>query len=306
MGAPVGSGVIATIVGNAIRAGGAQTSIGVAALGTAPGAVLARNVISTSGSSAYGAWGIVASSPIGIDANRINADPNAAPATCPASVWCGGISITSTTALVTNNVVFGPRGVARSAALFLQESERPTGVVVVNGNLLDGGGEAMVPGGAPTLSAAVGLRIGACDTCGLTGLVGRLRNNILVGGAGAARLAVHEEAPLRRTIHPEVFEHNALHAGKSGSGNGDVLYRAWNGMTVVNLVSMAEIAAQVPWKSPAVNNLNVDPMVDTTGHLMKGSPLIDKGTSTEAPHRDLDDEPRPRGAAMDIGADEAL
>jgi hypothetical protein len=47
------------------------------------------------------------------------------------------------------------------------------------------------------------------------------------------------------------------------------------------------------------------PLLDATWHLAATSPVIDKGTSTEAPSRDIDDESRPKGTAVDIGADEA-
>jgi hypothetical protein len=52
------------------------------------------------------------------------------------------------------------------------------------------------------------------------------------------------------------------------------------------------------------NNLSGDPKLDATWHLTAGSPAIDKGTSTDAPAKDMDGESRPKGGAVDIGADE--
>ena len=52
-------------------------------------------------------------------------------------------------------------------------------------------------------------------------------------------------------------------------------------------------------------NISDDPTLDATSHLKAGSKCIDQGTATEAPMRDIDGEKRPKGAAIDIGADEA-
>ncbi len=57
------------------------------------------------------------------------------------------------------------------------------------------------------------------------------------------------------------------------------------------------------------SNLLVDPQLDATQHLLAGSPLIDAGTRTPGPFRDIDDGPRPAAGPsgrfrLDIGADE--
>ncbi len=57
------------------------------------------------------------------------------------------------------------------------------------------------------------------------------------------------------------------------------------------------------------SNLLVDPLLDGSFHLSPGSPVIDAGTRTNAPARDIDTEPRPMAVLstryrMDIGADE--
>jgi hypothetical protein len=56
-------------------------------------------------------------------------------------------------------------------------------------------------------------------------------------------------------------------------------------------------------------NLTVDPLLDATAHLMAGSPLIDAGTRTPGPFRDVDGDARPAAGPsgrfrLDIGADE--
>ncbi len=52
-------------------------------------------------------------------------------------------------------------------------------------------------------------------------------------------------------------------------------------------------------------NLDVDP--DLAGFaLMPGSPLVDAGTCAGAPPFDIEGDPRPSGAACDIGADELV
>jgi hypothetical protein len=45
--------------------------------------------------------------------------------------------------------------------------------------------------------------------------------------------------------------------------------------------------------------------VSASYHLGSSSPCINAGTSTEAPAKDMDGESRPKGAAIDIGPDEA-
>jgi hypothetical protein len=51
-------------------------------------------------------------------------------------------------------------------------------------------------------------------------------------------------------------------------------------------------------------NLAVDPVVSRVGTLAPGSPMIDSGTCVGAPPIDFEGDPRPTGAACDIGADE--
>lgn len=59
----------------------------------------------------------------------------------------------------------------------------------------------------------------------------------------------------------------------------------------------------LPTPTPSAN-LPEDPLLDTTFRIAKASPVIGKGTSTEAPANDIDGKPRPKGA-IDIGAYQA-
>lgn len=54
----------------------------------------------------------------------------------------------------------------------------------------------------------------------------------------------------------------------------------------------------------SANNINADPMLDATFHLLPMSPCIDKGIATGAPMLDFDGNMRPLGVTFDIGADE--
>jgi hypothetical protein len=73
----------------------------------------------------------------------------------------------------------------------------------------------------------------------------------------------------------------------------------------------------LPWRGNpnfvGANIIVLDQPISVTGdyHLAGGSPAIDAGTDrtttspvVQAPSTDYDDEPRPSGAAYDIGADE--
>ncbi len=298
-GVPPGAGVAATIVSNIIRGGGAQIWSGIVAWASAAGTLVKGNDITSGSSTAFGSWAIQVQSKMTIDANRINVDQNAL-GSCTGNNWCGGINSISGTVLITNNVVFGGKG-QRSAALMLSEMETPAGTAVVNGNLFDGGGAAAT--GGASMSAAIAMRIGSCATCGLRGIVGRIRNNILLGGAGQSRFGVYEDMTPQKTIHPEVLDNNDFFF-PARAGSNDALYHLWDGSNGSSLTTLAQLAA-VPASSPPANDLNVDPLIDATFHLSKMSPVIDKGSGVEAPPRDIDNEARPRGATIDIGPDEA-
>ncbi len=301
-GAPFAAVSVATVIGNVIRSGNAQDSFGIAAWSSGVGTLVRGNEIA-GGSSPGNSWGIAVGSRMTIDANKINTDPNTVGSCSQAASFCGGIVSFSSTTTITNNVVFGNKG-PRTAGLFLQENESPAGVCIVNANTFDGAGSAGSGGAA--MSAAIALRIGTCNTCGLSGFAGRIRNNILLGGANQARYGVYEETVGGKTMRPEALDNNDFFFGAL-AGRTDVLYRLWTGAGSMDLTTLGQLAMVPVRVGPPKNNLDLDPMLDATMHLAKTppSPCIDKGTAAEAPAVDFERDPRPLGAAVDIGHDEA-
>jgi hypothetical protein len=207
----------------------------------------------------------------------------------------------SATVTFYNNLVYGANA-PNSAAVRLGEFEQPAGSVILNGNTL----VAHAPNGgtlAPTYSAALVLTIGTCTTCGFNAHVGRIRNDILVAEHGANRFGIFEDGPPGRTQQPFALENNIIHI--PGLSGNDALYRAFDGANASLLTTIAAVNAIALSSGPVGANVTGDPQLDATGHLGAGSPAMNKGTSTEAPATDMDGETRPRGSAVDIGADEA-
>jgi Protein of unknown function (DUF1565) len=295
---------VATVTNNTIRAGDAPSSYGILASTSGAGTVVRGNRIASGRSPGIGgsSWAIRVSSVMTIDANRINVDRNAVGSCMDAATWCGGIQSLSATITLTNNIVLGPQG-PRTVGLSLEQVDRPAGECIVNGNTFDGAGGSL-SNVLPGLSAAVALRIGSCGTCELGGFVGRLRNNILLGGTNQLRFGVYEEGAPQRTLHPQVLDNNDFFFSVR-PGGGDVLYHLWSGDSATDLTTLDQLNS-VPVRSGHPQaNLAADPQLDPTLHLIKGSPCIDRGTSSEAPPRDFEGDLRPQGPAVDIGHDEA-
>jgi len=279
---------VAEIRGNTVYGGEASYTRGIESTGSSPDMIIEANHV-FAGSTPLGASGssfaITINGEGTVNGNFINTDP-AEVGACPVSTfWCGGIEVVAASGPITNNVAFGMPA-PKSAAVLLWDGEIPFGDIVVNGNTLDGGG---VPSG--TLSSAI-----ACQAFrqATTSPVGRIRNNILLGGIGGTRFGMYEEATMGSFCSPEAFDNNDIHAA-------DVLYRHWDGSAFITLTTTAVING-LPW---ADANISVDPMLDSTFHLQGGSQCIDAGTLTEAPPVDFDGDPRPLGLGIDIGADEA-
>ena len=289
----------AQILGNTISAGSAKSSAGISAWTSGSGTLVENNDISAGAASTGTAFGINMGKNLAVNANRINTGTSVA--TCPASntSYCGGIASYSATGSITNNVVLGADAPI-SAGLMLMEAEVPAGTVIVNGNVFDGAGSAS-SSGVSNRSAAVVSRIGTCNNCGFNGVNGRVRNNLLLGGKAVNRFGVYEDAPAGKTTHPQVLENNLFFFVGAGT---NVLYRQYNGTTGVNHTTIAAVNGLTV--IPTVgNNITGDPLLNATWHLGAGSPAINKGTATEAPPKDMDGEARPKGTAIDIGADEA-
>ncbi len=294
--------VTVVISKNVILGGTGRSASGITAWSSAAATLIQGNDISSGSASTDGgsAWGIVSGSSMTIDANHINADPAQVGTCTSASIFCGGINSVSSSAVITNNVVLGLSS-PRSAAIYLQEAEIAGGMVVFNGNYADGAGIAMGDG---AVSAAMVTHIGTCMTCGFRGVMGKTRNNILSGGKSRNRFGVLEDAVAGRTNRPEALENNLFYFPPAAAARNDVIYRSWDGSKSTDLTTIAAVNQLT--KPAAAKNLSGDPMVDGSYHLKAGSPCIDKGTATEAPTADMDGEARPRGAAIDIGPDEAM
>jgi hypothetical protein len=299
---PARTNAIATVVGNTIRGGAGVQSVGILAWNSAAGTLVSNNDI-TGGNSTRGAsHGIQVGSTMTIDSNRINLD-RATVGTCQMQAqWCSGILSMSSSSTITNNIVFGPKA-NRTAGVVLGEFEVAAGEVVLNGNTLDGGGIGALPAGTRTESAALVVTIGTCNTCGFNGVVGHVRNNILIGGTNMDRYGVREDPSPQRTMRVDLLENNLFWFSVATGITSDVFYRsvAVNGMptdykTIVSVNMMTS--------PPATNNLHADPLLDAMWHLSPLSPAIDKGTASEAPAADFDGEARPRGTAIDMGHDE--
>jgi hypothetical protein len=297
---PAQTKATAIVVGNAIRAGAGRRSVAVVAWNTTAGTVLSNNDILAGNSTGGVSHGIEVGSTMTIDKNRINVDQANVGSCMNAQQWCSGIASESSTATITNNVVFGPKG-ARSAAVFLGEFEVPAGAVVLNGNTLNGGGVGPLSG-VRTQSAALVVSIGPCTTCGFNGVVGRVRNNIFDGGNNLDRFGVREDPAQGRTMRPELLENN-LFWFAAGNGRNDVMYRQISATGApTDHTSSAKINTLTAPASAA--NIEGDPQLDSTWHLTASSPCVDTGTASEAPPADYDGEARPLRAAIDIGADE--
>ena len=299
------SGVLshANIIANVLRSGTARRSDGLAMFAAGTATLVANNDITAGSSNGGASNGIEMFSNGTISNNRINVDANATGTCNQQTQWCAGIATNGATAIIINNVVYGPKA-QRSAGVFMTESEVPTGAVILNANYLNGGGTNAIAGGsARSQSAGVVVSIGACNTCGLKGAVGRVRNNILDGGINLDRYGVREDPAQGKTTRVEVLDSNDIWFAAQLPGRNDVLYRQMSAMGVPT--DTKSVFLLNGWNSPpTMNNLNDDPILDNTWHLDQNSPCIDVGTVTEAPGKDFDGEGRPNNGVVDIGADE--
>lgn len=230
-----------------------------------------------------------------IDKNRINVDPNTVggctPSAASALSWCGGIDSQAAKARIINNVVFGVKAM-RSAAVWLRNPEVAPASLALNGNYLDGGG-MMTASGSQSAAVAITLIFGQ------NGTVGRIRNNILVGGAGLVKFGVFEDSAVGKTCKPEKLENNDFVIDTNNNGNA--LYRTWDGALGTKLTTLPP----VNMLNGSAANFQANPGVDATFHLISAtSPCVDTGTASEAPTQDLDGEARPKGGGYDVGPDE--
>jgi hypothetical protein len=293
---------LVTLGSNLIRSGSARRSIGVYALRAAAGSKISNNDITT-GSTIMGAnTGIQIHSPVTVDRNRVNLDRVATGSCSQTSSWCAGIFVEGATTTITNNIVIAPRG-QRTAGLLLAELEQPAGTVTVANNYFDGGGSGPNNiGSARNVSSAVVLWISNNTQVTLTGVVGRIGNNILSGGINSDRYGIREDGPNGRTIHP-VFVNNNFFTFSPMFGRDDTVYREWSsgGFPIgYDSVFLLEETSGLP----AAKNSEGDSQLDSAWHLGDESPCIDTGTTTDAPMLDFEGDVRPAGQTVDIGHDE--
>jgi hypothetical protein len=293
-----GIGTAAEIRKNVIRAGQCKSAHAVVSFTNADGTSIVDNDISAGVAVAGSSFGIVVAGSsvidglILIDRNRINADKTITMGCSPISgtQWCGGIDSQAAKATITNNVIFGVMA-PKSTAVWLRNPEIAPKTVILHSNYLDGGGTANLQG---SQSSAIVLTVNN----GTNTTVGRIRNNILVGGAGNARFGAYEDSALGKTCKPEKLDNNDFWVPQLSLN--DALYRTWDGAVGLPLNMLLGVNAL----NNSSNNISADPKVDATFHLMTGSPCIDSGTSNEAPDHDMDNDTRPKNGNYDIGADE--
>lgn len=289
---------VAEIRGNEVYGGSARYSRAIDAFGSGSGTLVVDNDVyagSQVGVAQGSSFAMIVSGQITVDRNRINAVP-ALTGTCPSpQFWCGGIEAEGATAVITNNVVYGMPAPS-SAAIFFGDAEVPFGELVINGNTLDGGSSLVIPNGISTALA--------CRTNnGTNAIVGRIRNNILSGGAALNRYGMFEaDQTGGRTCVPESYENNDIWFAASPA-SVDNAHRHWTSMGTQQLFPTVTEVNMQPY---AAANLTADPQLDATWHLAAGSACIDAGTASEAPAEDFEGDVRPQGAGIDVGADEAM
>jgi hypothetical protein len=291
------------ITSNVLRAGSARRSNGITAFGAGPATVISNNDITSGNSQSGTSYGIETGSSVTIDGNRINVDPATVGTCTQSTTWCAGIASSGANVTITNNVVYGPKAF-RATAVFLIEAEVPAGAVVVNGNYLNAGGS----GGNGSItnrsqSAGLVVSIGPCNNCGLKGMVGRIRNNILDGGTNLDRFGVREDPAQGKQQTVEVLQANDIWFSTGLANRSDTLYRQIGSFgTPIDIKSLIVLNNGT---SPVASlNLNDDPAIDATWHIGAQSPCIDSGVATESPGKDFDGDGRGAGQGIDIGADE--
>jgi hypothetical protein len=283
---------IAKILGNVVKGGACPYTRAINAFDSGFGTLIQGNDIhagTCTGSGYRTTFGMIISGYVTVDSNRINADPALVGNCTSPSFWSGGIESEGATAVITNNVIYGAPTTSLRAGIFMGDGEVPLGSILINGNTISGGHAA------PQISATASAAIACRTSQGTNAFVGKIRNNILLGGQGQNRFSFYEDNQSNgRTCQPVAYENNDLF-------DVDNAHRRWlqNGTPLI-LATVADVN-MMPY---AMANIGADPMIDASWHLLSGSPCIDAGTPTEAPMLDFEGDSRPLGANVDIGADE--
>ena len=231
-----------------------------------------------------------------IERNRINFDAittTATTASCNQTNVCGGVRVGGSDARIESNAIRGAKAPS-SAAVMLAKTASGTPDIRVNGNTLEGEGTS------GTTSAAI--VITKLDGDGSV-TFGRARNNIMTPGNAANHYGVLE-ATLNNSGHQAHFEvlDNNLFLTSAGVMSA-AAYAYWDG-SMAFYIGSTQINTAQQLSSFSHNNVVGTPVFAMFPHLMATSPGIDQGTNSEAPKLDIDNESRPKGNGMDIGADE--
>ncbi len=294
---------VATVTANVLRGGTARRSDGISAFGAGPGTVVANNDITAGNSTGGLSNGIETNSVMLITGNRINVDSATVGLCSQTNLWCAGIASYSGTLTITNNVIYGPKGF-RTTAVFLSELEAPAGDIVINSNYLNGGGSGGNSSGTTrNESAGVVVSIGQCNNCGLKGVIGRVRNNILDGGINLNRYGAREDPTQNKTAQLAHLDANDIVFTAALPGRSDVLYRQVGSSGIPTDIKSLTFLNQMT-APPATVNQSADPLLDASWHLGAQSPCINLGVPTESPGTDFDGDLRPSAGGYDIGADE--
>lgn len=257
---------------------------------------LQAGVASQQGSSSE-SWAITATGTVDISKNQIN-PTNLVANYCKNALVCGGIHLVNATAAIRNNVVHGLPA-AGSAALVLETTDGSHPQVIVNSNVLEGGGSS----GQDGFSTAIFVK----NKNTADGTIGLVRNNILLGGKNKLVYGVYELENNPVAGHLAALDHNDIRAETAA-------YRAWLPTpapgAAKNFASDELSTIPVPNATDTgASNIATDCLLSTTFHLQQHSPCINAGTKVEAPQDDIDGEPRPFPAGdpanFDIGVDES-
>lgn len=241
-------------------------------------------------------WAITVTGTVDISKNQIN-PTNLNNDYCKNSQLCGGIHVLNATATIRNNVVHGvPASISTAVLLEMSDGAHP--LVILNSNVLEGGGH----GGTDGSSSAIFVK----NKNASDGTIGLVRNNILLGGKNLKDYGVYELDDNAVSGHLTALDHNDVRAETAA-------YHAWFGASSQTSKDYALIDLKnAPFANAtdsSTTNIGDDCLLDPTWHLLQHSKCINAGTKVEAPADDIDGDPRPfpanDPANYDIGADES-
>ncbi|HEY7376785.1 MAG TPA: right-handed parallel beta-helix repeat-containing protein [Polyangia bacterium] len=107
---------------------------------------------------------------------------------------------------------------------------------------------------------------------------------------------INQRAPASVTVKNSIISNNGVATAYNKVQGAQ--------LTIVNTDAWQNTSSFVGDQVVGENSLSADPLYVGSGdlHLQAGSPCIDKGSADGAPDHDFDFRPRPRGAAVDLGA----